>query len=146
MYIYIVRESAIFRNPHSSPKGDSQPLLDSWVTNIPSVKMCPQEIASPCIFVKNVMYVVLVYGRCVRLHSVSCKTVCRWVATCSCLMVGTALSKMKPSLQWVPGVKCPASEAVHSPLYTAWLKNELSCTYAFPNSFTACTATANQHL
>jgi hypothetical protein len=65
-------------------------------------------------------------------------------------MTDTPLSKIKPSLQWVPavlspGVKWPGREAVHSPLSSEGFQNEWSCTHAFLYACMTCTVTANLH-
>jgi hypothetical protein len=84
------------------------------------------------------------YGGCAKFYPVSCKTICRRVTTCCCLMADTPLSKIKPSLQCVPavlspGLKWPGRETVHSPLSNAGFKKEWRRTYAFPYVCMACT-------
>jgi hypothetical protein len=71
---------------HSIRQTEFPALLDSWVTNTPSVKMlCPQKIFLSLHFRQNktCLFGVLRIG---QVLCVSCKTVYRWITTNGCLM------------------------------------------------------------
>ena len=59
-------------------------LMDSWVTNQPSVKMlCPQKIH------RNITCLSVGLSRIGQVFSVSCKIVCLWVMTNCCFISNT---------------------------------------------------------
>jgi hypothetical protein len=61
-------------------------LLDSWFTNMPSVKMlCPQKHMCPYTFIKTCLCSDLL--RIGQVSSISCKIVCGWITT-NCSFMG----------------------------------------------------------
>jgi hypothetical protein len=72
---------------HTSAQIEIDTLLNSWVTNTPSVKMvCQKRKASPYIFTKTQRAYVLILLRICQVFSLSCKIVYWWVMKNYCFM------------------------------------------------------------
>ena len=71
---------------HTIHQTEIPTLLDSWVTNTPSVKMlCPQKNLLSFYLRKNILKCWSAHDRS-QVSDVSCKFVCCWVSTYCCFM------------------------------------------------------------
>jgi hypothetical protein len=72
---------------HTIPQTEIPALLDSWVTNTPSVKCCVhKKIAFSLHFSKSITCLHVSLLRICKVFSLTCKSVYLWVTTNCCFM------------------------------------------------------------